>query len=676
MSRTLSANYTTENDKLGKKPVVRVAFNGITRGYVSGTYVSLSANDKKFLIKAIINLQKFDLLRAPFALIGDTFFEVLDKDDDVTQVIEGDNLVGVAITLSLGFQDIAVADFLDFPVTTINSSEYNEENNPSYKFMSKDARKLIGEKLFETTHTDKLNGAITNTASTATVDDVTGFLDPTNMPAFMHTTDVGYIVIDSEIIQYTGVNAGVQFTGLSRGLFFTNQAAHEDNAVVKQIFVWRNTPAHTALLTILMGTRDASGHAYFDLSNYDGAYGAISDIGLTETEVDIDEIHQRSVASNAYVNFFTDLSVVREVNAITFIEEEILKPMGFFMYVKNNGKLTISSFDRIYIESSFSSAGTLNDDEIARVKLKTREDLMINTVNVLNARDLLSGVRTLRGSLTDFGGLYQLDESVTAYNSTQKPLKIDTTVFGGPGSVPEVIDAYLYKWLYFFGNTPATLKVRVKAKNIALEPGDWVQITRSSLPQLRDGTKGWTNVRGLVMGQKIEAPLSPNPLEYEIFVWDLYDRVDNAITINSTTVTDDTTVTFSADNDADVDTEDGHHDFAGTPTIDWIIFVVSITKPNETPAGSWETISLGFHIQSPKGTDVAAFTARNIPYFTEDSDVITYEFQFAAASLTGDTLATAKVDWYERSTATAGKQVTVAFDTVRYGTFDNTISAV
>lgn len=658
-----------------KDPVVRITFSGVTRGYVSGTYLSISANDRKFLIGAKMNLQKFDMLTAPFSLIGETTFEILDKDDDVTTVLEGDNVVGVDITTSLGFQAIGTADFLSLPVTTIDSTEFNE-SNLSFRFISKDARKFLKKKLFESQHSDQLNGAITNTASSITVDDVTGFLDPANQPPFMNDggTQTAHIIIENELLSYTGVNSGVQFTGVSRGVFQTDQVAHADNVFVKQVTIWTNTPPHVVLLNILMTTNDGSGHLYYDLSRHDSTYQVIGNIGLTATEVDTNEIQQvgYATATSGVNSNFTRIALIKEFNALTFIEENILKPMGWFMYMKNNGTLTIDSFDRLHIENTFSSVRTLNDSEIASVSLTSREDLMINTIK-LQSPENFTGTGN-RSAFLQAEATYQLDESVTAYGSTKNPLTLDTTSFAGRTSTLAIND-YLYKWFYFFGNTPATLKLRVKYQNIELEPGDWVQITRSSLPQLRDGTKGWTNVRGLITGQTTE-PLGSNPLEYDIFIWDLYDRIDDSFTINSVTVTGRTAVTFSATNSAVVEAADGFHDFGGTPTIDWIIFVVSITKPNETPTGSWETIGLSFHIQNPSGTDTTFFNIPLIPYFTEDSDTITYEFTFASTTLSGATLATAKVDWYQRSTTTGAKQVTVAFDTVRHGLFGNTISAV
>jgi len=233
--------------------------------------------------------------------------------------------------------------------------------------------------------------------------------------------------------------------------------------------------------------------------------------------------------------------------------------------------------------------------------------------------------------------------------------------------------AHLWQWFYLLSNIPATLKIEVKQKHIKLEPGDFIQITRPSLPDLTAGTKGWTDVKGLITGQRFSLK---SAIQYDVFVWDLYTRVTNGFTINSTTVTDDTDVAFSATNDATLEAADGFHDFTNI-AFDWCIFTVTIAKPNEGAPGSNETISLAFHIQNPTGTDIHTETRRYIQYFTEDSDTITYKFiliPFTGGNLGVSGIDRVKVDWYERSTATAAKQPTITFTTFQHGTFDNTLS--
>lgn len=67
---------------------------------------------------------------------------------------------------------------------------------------------------------DLLNGAITDSATTITVDDTTGF------------SSTGTIRIESEDITYTGKTA-TTFTGCTRGANATTPAAHSDNVRVQ-----------------------------------------------------------------------------------------------------------------------------------------------------------------------------------------------------------------------------------------------------------------------------------------------------------------------------------------------------------------------------------------------------------------------------------------------------------
>jgi len=676
MSRTLASNYSTENNLSEKDPIVRVTFSGVTRGYTSGTYSSISSNDRKFIIGADINLQKFDFLTAPFAVAADTFFEILDDGDDVTSTLNGDNLHGVDITTALGFQNIGSGDFLSLPVTTIKKIQYNE-NNLSYRFISQDARKLLNQNLFTEPQQTQINdgSGITVSDTTITVDSNTGFVDPSNVPGRMDEAGTvrGWLRIGSELISYTALAFGNQFTGCTRGEKRTDAATHEDNEFVFHVvgFVCQNP--HDILLPILMCTDDAAGHAYYDLSNTDSSWGQIGNIGLTATEVDIEQIQQIGFKTHGpgVKGVAFQLFLTKKISAISFIEDFILKPMGWYMYLHSSGLLRINSIDRLHIDDEFSSVATLTNDDMISVSMETREDLMINTIKTLDPLNV-NGQRV--PLTTAEGDVYELDESRSAYGATQKPLEIDTTPFVGMNTSQAQL--HLYKWFYLLGNIPATLKIKVRQRSIALEPADYIQITRASLPDLTSGSKGWTNVRGLITGQKISLNDS---IELEVFVWDLYTRSTNGFTINSETVVTGgsgrTAVTFSATNSSTLEGADGFHDFAATRSVSWMIVTVTVTKPNESPTGSNESISLAFHLQTPTGTTIVEPTGRFIQYFTEDSDTITYKFILSPSATVGpQDIDRVKVDWYERSTTTGGKQVTVAFTTIQFGTFVNTIS--
>jgi len=430
MSRTLPANFLIESDKTSKQPIARVTFAGITRGYVSGTYSSISANDRKFLRGANFNLQKFDFLTAPFARIGQTDFEIADKGDDVTSVLNGDNLHGVDITTALGFQDIGSADFLSLPVTTIKKIKYDEKNI-SYNFISEDARKLLQQSIYIEPKTTLINDGthISETDTTIVSDSTTGFITPANVPANLDVAGPrGWILIGSELISYTGIATATDFTGCARGQKRTSATTHQDNESIMHVIGFPDSRPHDVLLHILMTTRDASGHAYYDLANFDAGYGQLGNIALTSTEVDIEQIQQIGHKTNHWGNNgIINLFITKKTNVITFIEDMILKPMGWYMYLGSNGKLKINSLSRLHIDDVFSSAVTLTNADFKSVSMETREDLMINTIKTLDPLDGAGGRRV--PVITQEAETYQLDESVTAYGATQKPLELETTLF-------------------------------------------------------------------------------------------------------------------------------------------------------------------------------------------------------------------------------------------------------
>ena len=76
----------------------------------------------------------------------------------------------------------------------------------------------------DTLQTNQLNGALTDSATTITVDSTTGF--PTS----------GQFQIDEEIITYTGTTS-TTFTGCTRGAEGTTAAAHDDNDKVHEVYI-------------------------------------------------------------------------------------------------------------------------------------------------------------------------------------------------------------------------------------------------------------------------------------------------------------------------------------------------------------------------------------------------------------------------------------------------------
>tara|TARA_X000001388_G_C2217581_1_gene117886 strand:- start:456 stop:1394 length:939 start_codon:yes stop_codon:yes gene_type:complete len=70
--------------------------------------------------------------------------------------------------------------------------------------------------------TTQLNGSLTDSATTITVDSTSNF------------TSSGTLHIGNEQVTYTGTSSGTQFTGVTRGAFSTTASAHDDDVQVAQ----------------------------------------------------------------------------------------------------------------------------------------------------------------------------------------------------------------------------------------------------------------------------------------------------------------------------------------------------------------------------------------------------------------------------------------------------------
>ena len=97
-------------------------------------------------------------------------------------------------------------------------------------------------------------GGITGSAATTAVDDGSGMTasaTSVTVDSSANFETTGYLLIDSEIIQYTG-KTSTTFTGLLRGLFGTTAATHADNATVTEALGGWGMPATTNVAGALL----------------------------------------------------------------------------------------------------------------------------------------------------------------------------------------------------------------------------------------------------------------------------------------------------------------------------------------------------------------------------------------------------------------------------------------
>jgi hypothetical protein len=184
-----------------------------------------------------------------------------------------------------------------------------------------------------------LDGSITDVSTAAiTVDATTNFKAPIAGPSGAIDADLKfYLLIDNEIIRYTGIS-GSTFTGIVRGQLGTAQVAHADNAVVKSVFNLTGNAVDLALKFMLSGKQGAyqenvaienfentgggiivDNAIYFDGINVETKYGLVLGDYITTTGASngANNVTNKSIAGIT----ITDTGSYIEINGVTFVEE-------------------------------------------------------------------------------------------------------------------------------------------------------------------------------------------------------------------------------------------------------------------------------------------------------------------------------------------------------------------
>ena len=679
--RTAPPNYVTAAANLNKSPVVIVVFDGITRRYSSQTFGDISgANDRKFMSFFRFDLVKIKLIQGQTDL-GQLVFVVTDKDYDVSDLLIDNDMGGLGVTPHVGFQGLNFADFVTLPEMEIKETNYSIGRD--WKFIARDARRLIVDKIFRDVPHDLLNGAMAATGTTITVDSTTGFVDPTNIPSeIADWLTVGVVMSSSELNRYTSLT-GTTFVLPGRGGFGgTGNQSHSDNADVDQAYIfWGDevngrTDLIKILLHVLLTTEDGTGHLHYDLTRLDAGFSGFG-LGLTEAEVDVEGIE-----NEGYKFILVELTAAQTFaawkaeSAITFIERWILKPLGLFMYVNNSGKLTLGNFDYLEVNDEFSAVDSFTSDNSKIKSLKVAYDERVNWIQVDYGLQHLT--RQPRQTAQ-----YTFDESVTAYGQTRKPFVLTCPHLFGSVSDGS-FEQYLRRWFYFFGQPPGRFKIEVLSEKWLAEPPDLVSISSDKLPELTGsspGALGWSSKRAMITSQSVEWVSDKPVFLYEGIVWDLFDRLGSMTTIETVLVGDITRTTLSLNttNSSLLQAEDAYVDLSPTESASVWKITIRITQPNSATL-EHNLIDIGVHVQSPAGTDTLSQAKRNVRYYTGNADVFDVEFYFGstAGNVSADRV---KVDWFslkevDNAAVGAGEIPTLAFQELSFFTLDETITVV
>ena len=279
MSFKLTERAQIASEKIDKHPSLILVIDGVEKKYGSAKILKLiKIGDEDLLIGddwviggfrplknqlTCISMedssnsikQQLDIDKGRGSSISSLEIALIDFKNQITELITPgevvDDILGRKAKLYLGF-----ADNTNFPddfiiifrgiIDNINSEAGVVKLNLAHPDQKK--RQLLYSKK-ET----QLNGAISNSDTTLTVDSTLDFLLRVNGPSGSPDTSfTSYIRIDNEIIKYTG-KTGTTFTGCTRGALSTIASSHSDNSRVDSFYTLEGNAIDLALKMMLSG---------------------------------------------------------------------------------------------------------------------------------------------------------------------------------------------------------------------------------------------------------------------------------------------------------------------------------------------------------------------------------------------------------------------------------------
>lgn len=321
----------------------------------------------------------------------------------------------------------------------------------------------------------------------------------------------GYIQIDDEIIQYTGLakDAGapdhIRFSPAVRAQFGTTAAAHTAGADIEEIEI------HEGVNAIRMAGRAltsdlahngivASGGQLYDTSDFAALTGTTgrwdSRIrGLGESEFDPDDVEATisSVYSEAiWTSGIRWVIQGDEDNIRDAVERDILKASLAFLAVRPDGRLTVRSL-RL---SDTTAVASLSHEDVALLEWRLKTEDLINNIRIDYGWD--PGTEEYTRVLLAF------DADSAKLHGTSKQWKIESKVIIDSTLGDTLADVLKDDLLVRFAAPLREARVRVSLSQYVLEIGDFVEIAHPLIPDTTLGVRAVMGRTYQIMGRKVD----------------------------------------------------------------------------------------------------------------------------------------------------------------------------
>ncbi len=262
----------------------------------------------------------------PSTTISNYSFKMLDKNGVISALLNGveSYFQGEQVEVWIGRyglnaeSEMDFSEYLKLPIVFVNKASKPDVN---WTFQAVEARDRLRTGAFNVQ--TKLAVDILVGTTIITVQDTT-FL-PTN----------GLIKIDNEFISYTGIT-GNNLENCIRGERTTTPAGHDLGADVFLVEEVNDNPINV-LLQLLIS------------SGGGGTYDVLTDgAAIDESLVDIDQFEE--VRDEFFSGQIYDFALLGIEDLKSFIESELLQPMGIRLRSNNNGKIGVALINRNFME--------------------------------------------------------------------------------------------------------------------------------------------------------------------------------------------------------------------------------------------------------------------------------------------------------------------------------------
>lgn len=662
--KTTSTNYNTYN-QANSKPVWIAIFPDLPASsgkHCSASFLSMDVNYQRTIIGLNYHSISIDRLEPSTDLNNE--YEIIFQDQDLafTQAMTDDNIFGRSVTIKLGFAEIAETDFLTLPTLTVTDVELLPDML-SWRVRAQGALFNLNQKIFRGLAQNALNGDIASLASTITVDSTNGFVDPGSItfPSYIRPC----ILIDSELKSYTGLT-GTSFTGCA-SVANTGDVDHFDNAVVKQAFAFYGNPLQ--LLVHILMTSDTGANGFYDLG--------IPGFGLGLTAVNLYAIERLGykILSTTEYSFpdYDDgafLIATDEATALDWLEENCLAPALCYLFVNSAGLLDVAAIDQFWDSENWTAVKALNSDEIFSASFEFEP--VINWIETQYQRE------PQKNSFSKLLKI-ELDDSVSEYGRSEQPFIY--RVFGNPFN-DVLLNSATPRYFYWarrvfngYGDVTGKIKFETNYKNLVLDVNDPIEITCDNLPELTNGSRGWTSKKAIITGISIDFS---GLVTIEADTYELFTRLDQLSGSNWSVSEvlqaniDDTAVAYSSDNTITIEAADAYFDnTADSFDADLVVFFVEVA---EQATGTVTDATIGLRVQVRDGSNlITANDSSRIHYNPQGSEVLSIPL-YLWVSNSFDGIITAKLDWFYRSESAPDDQPVITLKKLWFVTFNRDMS--